>query len=68
MLPALRRTFGEFAPPERRAIGDKASRLDGSGRPPVMAASPDDDLDQDRAVIAVRTVAAILGASSVPAP
>jgi hypothetical protein len=77
VLPALRRTFGEFAPPERRAIGDKASRLDGSGRPPVVpaagggqtsTASPDDDLDQDRAMIAVRTVAAILGASSVPAP
>ena len=32
VLPALRRTFGEFAPPERRAIGQKAARLDGSGR------------------------------------
>jgi Family of unknown function (DUF5682) len=61
VLPALRRTFGEFAPPERRAIGDKAARLDGSSRPPVMPVSPDDDLDQDRAAIAVRAVAAILG-------
>jgi hypothetical protein len=70
VLPALRRTFGEFAPPERRAIGDKATRLDGSGRPPVLAASADDDLDEDRAAIAVRTVAAILSlrAPSVPAP
>jgi len=68
VLPALRRTFGEFAPPERRAIGDKAARLDGSGRPPVLAASADDDLDADRAVPAVRVVAAILRASSVPAP
>ena len=32
VLPALRRTFGEFAPPERRAIGQQAARLDGSGR------------------------------------
>jgi hypothetical protein len=61
VLPALRRTFGEFAPPERRAIGDKAARLDGTGRPPVAAASADDDLDQDRAAIAVRAVATILG-------
>ncbi|HLN67288.1 MAG TPA: DUF5682 family protein [Streptosporangiaceae bacterium] len=61
VLPALRRTFGEFAPPERRAIADKAARLDGTGRPPVMAASADDDLNEDRAVIAVRAVAAILG-------
>ena len=70
VLPALRRTFGEFAPPERRAIGDKATRLDGSGRPPVLAASADDDLDEDRAAIAVRAVAAILSlrVPSVPAP
>jgi hypothetical protein len=71
VLPALRRTFGEFAPPERRAIGDQAARLDGSGRPPPVLAGPaDDDLDQDRAVIAVRAVAAILRLrdASVSAP
>jgi hypothetical protein len=68
VLPALRRTFGEFAPPERRAIGDKATRLDGSGQPPVLAASADDDLDEDRAAIAVRTVAAILGLRVPPVP
>jgi Family of unknown function (DUF5682) len=61
VLPALRRTFGQFAPPERRAIGDKAARLDGRNGPPVMPVAPDDDLDQDRAAIAVRTVAALLG-------
>jgi uncharacterized protein DUF5682 len=61
VLPALRRTFGEFAPPERRAIGDKAARLDGTSRPPAKPTSADDDLDQDRAAIAVRAVAAILG-------
>ncbi len=27
VLPALRRTFGGFAPPERRAIGEQAARL-----------------------------------------
>jgi Family of unknown function (DUF5682) len=61
VLPALRRTFGEFAPPERRAIGDKAAGLDGTGRPRIMAASADDDLDEERAASAVRAVAAILG-------
>jgi Family of unknown function (DUF5682) len=60
VLPALRRTFGEFAPPERRAIGDKAAGLDGTGRPPVTAAAADDNLDHDRAAAAVRAVAAIL--------
>jgi hypothetical protein len=68
VLPALRRTFGEFAPPERRAIGDKATRLDGSGRPPVLAAQADDDLDEDRAAIAVRAVAAILSLRVPPVP
>jgi Family of unknown function (DUF5682) len=68
VLPALRRTFGEFAPPERRAIGEKAARLDGSGRPPAPAADADDDLDEDRAVIAVRAVAAILSRRATPVP
>jgi hypothetical protein len=61
VLPALRRTFGGFAPPERRAIGEKASRLDGSGRTPAVVADAVDELDEDRAAIAVRAVAAILG-------
>jgi len=62
VLPALRRTFGGFAPPERRAIGEKAGRRDGTGRAPVAAAATtDDELDEDRAAIAVRAVADILG-------
>ena len=64
VLPALRRTFGEFAPPERRAIGEKASRLDGSGRAPAVAVDPGDDLDEERAAAAVAAVAAILGWSA----
>ena len=62
-LPALRRTFGEFAPAERRAIGGKAARLDGSGGPLPPAPSAEDDLDEARAAGAVRTVAAILAAA-----
>jgi hypothetical protein len=79
VLPALRRTFGGFTPPERRAIGEKAGRLvkgdgpggTGGGSPPyaekagggrasAAAAEADDELDEDRAAIAVRAVAAIL--------
>jgi hypothetical protein len=61
VLPALRRTFGGFAPPERRAIGQQAARLDGTGRGAPAAADPGDDLDAERAALAVRAVAAILG-------
>jgi len=60
VLPALRRTFGGFTPPERRAIGQQAARLDGSGRRPAAAAA-DDDLDAERAALAVGAAALILG-------
>src|SRR4029077_11390090 len=49
VLPALRRTFGGFAPPERRAIGQQAARLDGTGRGAPTVADPADDLDSERA-------------------
>ena len=61
VLPALRRTFGGFAPPERRAIGQQAARLDGSGRRPAVVASATDDLDSERAALAASGVALILG-------
>jgi len=61
VLPALRRTFGGFAPPERRAIGQQAARLDGTGRGAPTVADPADDLDSERAALAIRAVAAILG-------
>src|SRR4029077_15481691 len=48
VLPALRRTFGEFAPPERRAIGQKAALLDGSGRGSVGVADRGDDPRRQR--------------------
>ena len=61
VLPALRRTFGGFAAPERRTIGQQAARLDGSGRGPAIVASAADDLDEERAALAARAVALILG-------
>jgi hypothetical protein len=60
VLPALRRTFGGFAPPERRAIGEKAGQLPGGGA--VVAAAQAREFDWERAEVAVQAVAAILGA------
>ncbi|WP_054815122.1 DUF5682 family protein [Nocardia arizonensis] len=53
-LPLLRRTFGAFESGERRAIG-RAVRDTG----PTVLATP--DFDTDRGVLALRTVADILG-------
>ena len=61
VLPALRRTFGGFAPPERRKIGQKAALLDGSGRGPAAVADAGEDLDQERAALATGAAALILG-------
>ncbi|MEU8267288.1 DUF5682 family protein [Sphaerisporangium sp. NPDC049002] len=54
VLPLLRRTFGAFAPPERRAIGGRVSSGE-AGRTTAPEADP------DRAAPAVRTVLTILG-------
>jgi hypothetical protein len=55
VLPLLRRTFGGFAAPERRAIGERV-RSAGSG-----AREGRQDVDERRAAAAVATVLAILG-------
>nr|BFE81130.1 hypothetical protein GCM10020093_037310 [Planobispora longispora] len=34
VLPLLRRTFGAFAAPERRSIGERVRSLGGAGPPP----------------------------------
>jgi hypothetical protein len=69
-LPLLRRTFGEFAEPERSSIGRAARQLSGGGsrRPGGVGAHGDgggnaDEIDADRAAGALRTVALILTAS-----
>ncbi|WP_214320693.1 DUF5682 family protein [Nonomuraea sediminis] len=54
VLPLLRRTFSEFAAPERRAIGD---RLKAGAR----TVSAGEQVDEERAAPAVRTVLTILG-------
>jgi hypothetical protein len=57
VLPALRRTFGAFPPPERRAIGDRAAKI-GNAAP----VSGELVIDERRAAGAVAAVEAILGA------
>jgi hypothetical protein len=64
VLPLLRRTFGTFDAPERRAIGDRMRRHTSdphAGDQPRTNRPEDDDLDHARAEPAVRAVAAILG-------
>jgi hypothetical protein len=59
VLPLLRRTFGGFDAPERRAIGEAAARIGGAS-PTEGTADDRGPLDLDRAAPAVATVLAIL--------
>jgi hypothetical protein len=75
-LPLLRRTFGEFAEPERSSIGRAVRHLSGDGSHrrgivPSHAGRGDgdgvgdaDELDAERAAGALRTVALILTPTS----
>jgi hypothetical protein len=58
VLPLLRRTFAEFAGPERRAIGEQARHLDGGG---PGRARPPDEIDHDRAAVVLPTLRLLLG-------
>jgi len=58
VLPLVRRTFGSFAAPERRAVGDAVRRAPGSRS---TTDGPAADLDLALAMPALRTVATILG-------
>jgi hypothetical protein len=73
VLPLLRRTFGEFADPERSSIGRAARHLTaGTGHRRGGAASgaagngtsDADEIDAERAAGVLRTVAMILAATS----
>ncbi|HUR05945.1 MAG TPA: DUF5682 family protein, partial [Nonomuraea sp.] len=59
VLPLLRRTFGGFAAPERRAIGERVRSAELSGR------AGEQDVDEQRAETAARTVLAILGRARI---
>ena len=54
VLPLLRRTFGDFPPAERRAIGE-------AGRHGARTRSAPADLDPTRAAVPIPTVARLLG-------
>lgn len=69
VLPLLRRTFGSFAGPERRAIGERVAARSGArpgtGRGPGTGAGG--EIDAGRAAPAVRTVLRLLAAEPVAA-
>ncbi|WP_328988934.1 DUF5682 family protein [Kribbella sp. NBC_01245] len=56
VLPLLRRTFGTFAPPERRSIGEKARGLGLATKAADVA-----DLEDERAAAALPVVRLLLG-------
>ena len=60
VLPLLRRTFGAFADPERRAIGERAAALAGA----VPAARSTAEIDEQRAELVVPVFARLLGVSA----
>lgn len=60
VLPLLRRTFGAFAQPERRAIGERAAALTAS---PANSEDTDDDVDVERGNAALDVIATLLGAA-----
>ncbi|MEV0968150.1 DUF5682 family protein [Microtetraspora glauca] len=65
VLPLLRRTFGAFAPPERRSIGERVrsgtAAACGGGDGGRGGTGDGADHDDERAAPAVRTVLEILG-------
>jgi hypothetical protein len=62
VLPLLRRTFGEFSQPERRAIGERARRLGDD----TAAPEPTQVLDRDRVAPVLPTLALLLGRNDLP--
>jgi hypothetical protein len=59
VLPLVRRTFGSFTDAERRAIATQVRTAGTEDRPTTV-----DDVDEERALAAVATVARILGVPS----
>jgi Family of unknown function (DUF5682) len=59
VLPLLRRTFAEYAAPERRTLGERVRHLDGSAA--ATRTGEAEALDEYRAAQAAETVLTILG-------
>lgn len=58
VLPLLRRTFAEYSLPERRAIGERVRRLDGTGAGEGVS---EPDVDEARGALVWPTVRLLLG-------
>lgn len=63
VLPLLRRTFGSFAAPERRQLGERATRKSGTH---LARAAAGADIDTTRAAKVLPVLAAIVGVQSAP--
>ena len=62
LLPMLRRTFGGFAPPLRRSLGERAARSKRTATSPAAgAASPGIELDHERAETVLPLISRMLG-------
>ncbi|MER6510071.1 DUF5682 family protein [Nonomuraea sp. NPDC001636] len=61
VLPLLRRTFGGFAVPERRAVGERVSAAGRAGGAGGAGGGNEPHIDERRAAGAVATVLAIIG-------
>ncbi|MEU1719474.1 DUF5682 family protein [Nonomuraea sp. NPDC005692] len=61
VLPLLRRTFGGFAVPERRALGERVSAAGRTGGTGGTGGADEPHIDERRAAGAVATVLAIIG-------
>jgi hypothetical protein len=61
LLPLLRRTFSAFQAPERRMLGQKLRRLDGSGTVPRADPTAGEELDPERAARVAPLLRRILG-------
>ncbi|HYW53710.1 MAG TPA: DUF5682 family protein [Dongiaceae bacterium] len=66
VLPLARRAFAAFAPPERRAIGERVAAGRGAHGHAAVVAAADGDIDLDRARLMVPVLQAILGGVEVP--
>ncbi|GAA3580061.1 DUF5682 family protein [Amycolatopsis ultiminotia] len=62
VLPLLRRTFGAFAGPEKRAIGERAAALSAGSAPAGRTA--DDFVDADRGAQVLPVFATLLGGAA----
>ena len=67
VLPLVRRAFAAFAPPERRAIGERIAAGRGSHAHAAIAAAADGEIDLERARLVLPALRAILGVTETQA-